>query len=237
MLERGYPVLYPQTPFVSESQSALDDLRRLGVSPNRITRIPPGVSHDEFEPGRKSSDPQIIYFAGLREYKRPGDVLLAFHLVLGTYPSASLKVVGHGPYLSALERLAASLGVSANVRFLGRLDTQSLSRAVASSWLNVNASLAEGWGFTVLEAAAAGVPSAGYRVPGIQDSILDGRTGILATSETPKGLAEAMIAALDNVATLSEAAWRFSQDFDWDKCADSWESHLSSIGPTELVAR
>src|SRR5439155_658057 len=54
------------------------------------------------------------------------------------------------------------------------------------AWLSLTASSAEGWGLTVMEAAACGTPSAALRVGGLGESIVDGQTGLLA--DTPEEL-------------------------------------------------
>src|SRR3712207_8189075 len=56
------------------------------------------------------------------------------------------------------------------------------------AWLNMTASSAEGWCLTVMEAATAGTPSAALRVGGLEESIVDEQTGLLA--ETPEELAQ-----------------------------------------------
>ena len=43
----------------------------------------------------------------------------------------------------------------------------------------VTTSIREGWGITILEANACGIPSIAYDVPGLRESIIDGKTGLI----------------------------------------------------------
>ena len=61
----------------------------------------------------------------------------------------------------------------------GRVPEQAKADLLSSAWLTVAPSLAEGWGLTVLEANTLGTPAVAYDVPGLRDSVRDGRTGWL----------------------------------------------------------
>ncbi len=66
--------------------------------------------------------------------------------------------------------------------------------------LHVCASDVEGWGQVVIDAAAHGIPTIGRDVPGLRDSIVDGRTGWLVRTgggtDLPAVLADRMRAAI-----------------------------------------
>ena len=50
-------------------------------------------------------------------------------------------------------------------------------------WLVASASLAEGWGLTLTEAAACGTPAVATDINGHRSSVVDGETGVLAPLE------------------------------------------------------
>lgn len=228
-IEGTYPRLLSDALFITESPSARDDLIALGIPANRIRRIAPGVDAEVFRPQSRSISPQLVFFAGLRPYKRADHVIRALALVLEKSPSCTLTIVGTGPAVPSLRDLARRLGVGPAVRFTGRLSAEALATTVGTAWVNVNASYSEGWGFTILEAAAAGVPSVGYRVPGIVDSIEDGRTGLLVEGQTPEALAVGILDALEAHARLGAGAMRFAGQFSWDSCARMWERELRAL--------
>ena len=96
---------------------------------------------------------------------------------LARCPQATLVLVGDGPERAALEALAAQLGVTARVRFLGtRHDVPNLLAAFDVFTLS---SLSEGLPVAVLEAMAAGLPVVATRVGGVPEAVRDGVTGLL----------------------------------------------------------
>lgn len=124
----------------------------------------------------------------LDSHKRVSDVIRAL-ASLRDQPVA-LLVVGDGPDRNALEQLAASLGVSHAVRFLGyRTDPAVFFRMMDAFVLT---SAFEGFGIVFAEAGHAGLPSIGSRAGGIPDVVLDGETGLLVQSGDLEAIASAM---------------------------------------------
>ena len=81
-------------------------------------------------------------------------------------------------------RPAADLGLGGSVIFHGSIPGPARDELLATAWMSVNASAAEGWGLSVVEANALGVPVLAVRRPGLQDSIQDGETGWLVEDES-----------------------------------------------------
>ena len=87
----------------------------------------------------------------------------------------------------------------------------------------------EGWGLTVTEAARVGTPSVCYRIPGLRDSVVDGRTGVL-TEQDPAALAAAVRALLESPAVyeaMRHAAWQHNAGLSWTRTAAAFASVLS----------
>ena len=109
---------------------------------------------------RLDDDAPMALFAGrLQADKGPQRALRALQRALATRPELTLVMAGEGPERSALERLAAELGVQAKVRLLG-----PLSRDALKPWFSAADALlfptrrAEGLPLVVLEALACGLP-------------------------------------------------------------------------------
>ena len=103
-----------------------------------------------------------------------------------------------------------------------------LRRAVA----NVFPSPKEGWGITVMEAAACGTPSLASDSPGLRDSVRDGHTGLLVPHGNPEALAAAMLrlaADRELVVRLGVAARAHALTHGWDAAADRVEAHLRDL--------
>ncbi len=92
--------------------------------------------------------------------------------------------MGSGWWEDNLLALRAELGLEDSVRFLGHVDERTKFEELSRAWVHVLPSIKEGWGLSIIEAARVGVPSVAYRsAGGVQESILEGVTGLLADSE------------------------------------------------------
>ena len=72
----------------------------------------------------------------------------------------------------------------------GRIGASALVDLYRRAWVLASASVHEGWGMTVTEAAACGTPAVATRIAGHSDAIVDGSTGLLV--EDAAGLAYAL---------------------------------------------
>jgi glycosyltransferase involved in cell wall biosynthesis len=225
-VESLYPVIYGDWPFVVESASSARDLERIGVSPPQIVRIPPGVDARLFHPTTLRPRPTMVYFAGLRPYKRPELAvrLLAELRQRGT--DADLVIMGSGATVLQLRGLARLLGVEDHCSFLGRIPDKHLAAVVAGSWVNVHCSVSEGWGYSILEASAAGVPTVAFRVPGVEEAVCDGSNGVLAANGDLNALTDACERVLKDRARWTDECVSFAARYPWEATVDRWESHL-----------
>ena len=131
-----------------------------------------------------------------------------------------------------LERLAAALGLGDAVRFHGFVSEADKVRLLQRAWANVFPSPKEGWGITVVEAAACGTPSLASDSPGLRDSVRDGVTGQLVPHGDVDALAARMLELAESparVAALGAAARRFAEQLTWDRTASETERHLHDI--------
>ena len=120
------------------------------------------------------------------------DVLLrAFGLVSAMRPTARLVIVGDGPERARLSALAVSLGIEDRVRFPGFI--AEASRLLATLDLYASASSKEGLPLAILEAMACMLPVVATRVPGHVDVVAHGVTGLLATPDDHRALAQGML--------------------------------------------
>jgi glycosyltransferase involved in cell wall biosynthesis len=224
-VERLYPLLYRSSSFVTESRSSEEDLVRLGVLQCKISRIPPGVDTTTFRPRVRSSNPTVVYFGGWRPYKRPDHALRIFDRVLARVSNARLLMLGTGLMRPSVEAESHRIGLSEAVKFLGPLPTGELAEVLGSAWLNLHCSKAEGWCLSAIEAAASGVPTVAYAVPGLTDSVLDGKTGRLVPDSDIRAATEASV---DVLVSSDRESWssrcvEWARRFDWDLSTTGWE--------------
>jgi glycosyltransferase involved in cell wall biosynthesis len=221
-LEPWYLRPYRRTPAFSISASTIDDLRRLGLR-NAVTLVPIGIEPIVPPPVQPAALPTFIYVGRLAPSKRVHDLLEAFARFRAAAGPGRLWLVGEGDpgYLRRLRRLASRLGIERDVEFLGRLDAPAKHERMAQAHALLLASVREGWGLVVTEAAACGTPSLVYDVPGLRDAVRDGETG-LVVPPTPDDLARAMGRVIAGPALrqrLGAGARAWSQTFSYDRSA------------------
>lgn len=229
LLERSYPLVYAHWPFVTEAATSVADLRALGVQSNRIHTIPPGVDRDLFRPRERTQIPQLVYFSGMRPYKRPD---LAIEMLLRVKIAglkARLVMIGEGPMLPTLRTECARLGLQDDVAFLGRIGYRDVASVVGSSWVNLQTSVAEGWGYSTLESASAGVPTVGFRAPGIEDSVLQGVSGTLLEDMDFEGVTAAIFDAVEHPSLWVFRCLGYAQRFEWESSVTQWERMFTGL--------
>jgi glycosyltransferase involved in cell wall biosynthesis len=118
------------------------------------------------------------------------DTLVRATVAAGAQTPTTLLVIGDGSERRHLEQLTASLGATAQIRFLGhRDDARSL---LAGCDVYANSSISEGISLTILEAMAAGLPVVATRVGGTPE-ILDDSCGRLVPARDPEAFANMLV--------------------------------------------
>lgn len=228
-IEKCYFIIYHDTVFVTESDTSKNDLLKLGIKEDEIVMNPPGVDFNLFHPAAKTLYPTLVYFGGMRRYKRPQEVLFLLKGLLERMEAVDLFIIGAGPEESNLRKLASELNLLGHAIFKGRVSDKELSHIVASSWLNVHTSVTEGWGLSILEASAAGTPTVAYDVPGVKDAVEDEINGIKVVDGDRKALSEAAFLILSNPEKWWFSSVEVAKKYSWDKTAELWETLIREI--------
>ncbi|MCF6524766.1 glycosyltransferase family 4 protein [Streptomyces sp. JJ36] len=162
---------------VAVSRSTAAALAALGVPEEDVRVVHNGVE----EPGPllpEAPEPLFLAMGRLVEYKRI-DLLLRLWERVRPVTGGRLVIVGDGPERARLEAMAGP-----DVSFAGHVSEAEKHRLLCRAWLLLHPSMVEGWGLVVTEAAARGTPAVGFDIPGLRDSVEDGRTGLLARGES-----------------------------------------------------
>lgn len=192
---------------ISPSAGMATVLRKLKVEAP-ITIVPNGVEIRRFQqpptPGQRAElgftpqDILLIYAGRLAPEKNLPFLLKAFLGVAEGLENTHLLLVGDGPMREELQELANKSPHARRVHFLGRVDYSLLPKYLTISDLFVTASVSEVHPLSVIEAMAAGLPVLGIHSPGVGDTVIDGRTGLLSSEDLPAFTAKMTRLCLDS---------------------------------------
>jgi len=235
------PPFYRKSLTLTPSEATRDDLLALGFRADRVVAVNNGVD-PMFQPGgRRSPTPLVLCVARLAPVKRQVELIEAAVVARQRVPDLQLTIVGDGPLRPALEARVAVHGAQEWVRFAGRLSHAELVAEYQRAWLVSSASLAEGWGLTLTEAAACGTPAVATDVSGHRSSVVNGVTGILVPLDR---LGETMADVLldhDRRAAMAAAALDRARTLTWDESARGilagLHSQLRVAAPAPAAAR
>lgn len=152
----------------------------------------------------EAEPPTLLHVARLVEVKGTEYLLRAFAQVVHAMPAVQLQIIGDGPLRPSLEQLAQSLGIAANLQFLGARPHVEVMAALSGAAMLILPSVStrsgetEGLGMVLLEAAAMGVPAIGTKNGGIPEVVMDGRTGFLVAERAVDELAQRILALLES---------------------------------------
>jgi glycosyltransferase involved in cell wall biosynthesis len=165
-------------------------------------------------------DPFVLSVARLDAAKRIGPMIEAMRKAP---PALHLVVVGDGPDAGKLRRLADRLGVVDRVRFTGRVSDEELRTLYNTCRAVYYAPIDEDYGYTAVEALAAGkpvltAPDAG----GVLEFVSDGENGVV-TELDPDSLAHALSIVSDESAArvLGACGPGRTAGLTWDTVVDA----------------
>lgn len=200
--------------------------------------VPLGADHVFFRPGVDTSGVRERYGLGegrwllsvarLSRHKGVDTALRALAALGSRYPDLRYAVVGSGEELGALEAEARQLGVGDRARFLTDVPDRDLPALYncAEVYLGVSRLMeqrVEGFGISLAEASACGVPVVAGRSGGIPEAVRDGETGFLVDAEEPEAVAAAIGRLLDDgelrARMGAEGRKAVETYYNWDRVA------------------
>lgn len=211
-------------------------VKRIAGAGCDVTVVHGGVTADflAVTPRPRSGPLNALFVGSLTDEKNPMSALAAVGKALDAGADVMLRFVGAGERLDDLVAAARRDGLASRVTVAGA----KASVVEDYEWADVLVvtSRTEGLPGVILEAGAAGVPTAAFDVGGVSDVIRNGETGCLV----PAGDVDALAGALhdlaldephratmaDNVRSLVE------RDFLIDSAVDRYDSALRRhLGP------
>jgi glycosyltransferase involved in cell wall biosynthesis len=141
----------------------------------------------------------VIVSAGrLVPWKGMKELIETMPAVLSAVPDAHLVIVGDGPEKKNLEDFTATLGLSDNVTFTGKLGQKDLFDYVKSADVFALNTAYEGLSHQILETMALGTPVITTNIGGNPEVIVHGKTGVLLTPNDIPAFTRAIVDMLSS---------------------------------------
>ena len=241
LLERPIPRVFKGLPAIAVSESTKADLRARGLKAP-ISVVHNGVDAKRYTPAPeavRTSRPTVLYLGRLARYKGVDVLLRAAAMLDRSDTPVNVIVAGDGVARRELERLGGELGLEERVRFLGFVSEDRKLELYRSAWLHVLPSPKEGWGITVVEAAACATPSVASDSPGLRESVRDGETGVLVPHGDERELAAAIRRLVENRSereAMGRRARSFAESLSWERATEKMEEILVGAAGREPEA-
>ena len=189
--------------------------------------VPYGVDHTVFDAPDRGKQPKptvgVMYSAA--RFKGCDISFKAIEIARQSLPSLTLKTFGAVP-------VSDSLPLPANTEFQLRPSQQAIRDVYATCDAWLFASRCEGFGLPVLEAMACRAPVIATPTGAGPEVVVSELNGMLIPHEDPQAMADAIVKICNlpdaGWQQMSEAAYRTSMEYDWDRSAKLFEDALRS---------
>ncbi|WP_433464317.1 glycosyltransferase family 4 protein [Spirillospora sp. CA-128828] len=212
---------YRRHAFVVVSPSTQRAVReRLGwTGPTHVVPNGSVVTEPEGVVSVPAGDPDLVCVTRLVPHKRLNLLLDLAEGLAETHPGLKLHILGDGPEAPALKAEISARGLDGIVTAHGYVPENVKAALVARADLHLSTSQGEGWGLSVIEAAALGVPTVAYDVDGLRDAVRDGTTGWLVhAGDDQVDVVRRALKELDDVTRRDQVTTEcrtWAAEFDW----------------------
>ncbi|MDP2431398.1 MAG: glycosyltransferase family 4 protein [Pseudomonadota bacterium] len=198
--------------------------------------VPNIIDLEKFHPAdHLPTSPHVVLARNLEPLYDIASGLRAMAILLREHPLARMSIAGSGPERARLEALADELGIAAQVRFTGRLDSQEMAALYRDASLSLNTALADNMPNSVLEALACGLPVVSTDVGGVPFLVRHEETALLVSPGDADAMATAMARLIGDDALrqrLIRNGLEHVQAFTWERVGKQWlDRYHEAMGP------
>jgi len=144
-----------------------------------------------------AQDAKVILFVGrLNRDKGMLSLAAAFDAIARQHPNVVLLLVGAEEDVPFSQIQEICYAERERLHYVSFTDTPE--RYMAGADVFCLPSYREGFGMTIIEAAACGVPTVASRIYGITDAVEDGKTGLLFSAGDVAGLTQSLLKLIDD---------------------------------------
>lgn len=228
LMESLIPLCYKKNNFATLSESSKQDLIKMGIKPEKIVVIPPGIDLTKYQPNFASKEKNLIIHVGrLKKYKSTEHLIYATQKLINKRKNIKVVIIGDGDDLPRLQSITQKLNLTNWITFTGYLSESEKIQYYQKATLLVENSLKEGWGMIVIEANACGTPVIAARSAGLKDAVLDHKTGFLYDYGNIDELVEKidwLLSDLEQNQKMAEVAIQWAKNFSWQSAAEKMMS-------------
>lgn len=176
----------------------------------------------------------IVHTSNFRRVKRIDDAVMTFYHLRQQIP-VKLLLAGDGPERTRIQQLCRELGISEDVRFLGKLDAVEEILSVADLFLMPSEN--ESFGLAALEALACEVPLITSNAGGLPELNVQGVTGFMSPVGDVADMVKNALYVLDeaNLPRFKENALARAKDFELSKILPLYEQHYERVLATAVI--
>jgi glycosyltransferase involved in cell wall biosynthesis len=193
--------------------------------------LPGGVSDDFFEYPINSQHEKYLLYIGRLDISHKGiDILLESYRLAEV--DISLVIAGDGIDTIKVKKRIEKVGLNKKVKMVGWVQGKEKLELISHCLAVCVPSRVEGWGIVATEAAAMGKPVIGTKVVGLEESIIDGKTGILVQKENINEFSRAikrMVQDKELREKLGNHARETARLFTWEKITEKRENFFYKV--------
>lgn len=219
---------------VPSEATRADLLRFYGIPPERVAVIPHGVNAEFYKLPRQYLEPLLLCVSTLHPHKNIESLIRAY---AHKARKQRLVLAGmRGFHTRPIERLIAKLELEDRIEITGWIPRDKLLALYDRAWAFVYPSTFEGFGMPVLEAIAAGIPTACSDIAPLRE-VVGGAAGDAALLFDPSD-EDAIAEAIDRVVEdenlrrrLAESGPKRARTFTWRRAASATLAALTRATP------
>ncbi len=218
---------------IAVTNNTKQDILKLFHPPEKKIQVVYNGVSDEFIPQTEKikqiiknkynlKNPFLLYTGNWREHKNLVKLLLAFKLIISSYPNLELVITGkNDPYYPEVQQTISKLSLTNKIKQVGLVSLTDLVTLYDLAQIYVFPSLYEGFGMPPLEAMRVNTPTCVSKIASLPE-VCENATHYFDPHNS-KDIAQKLLEILKNTSLQKELiakGQKQSQKFSWDKTAE-----------------
>lgn len=226
IIEPFYFKLYKNIPFWTDAKSTINDLTKFGIKESNCTAIHcPAGNVVVGKLPKKENNPTFIFVSRVVKMKGIEEVIRAFFYIILKNKNAKLWIIGDGKksYVEELKDMMKNYDIEKSIKFFGLVSEKKKLELMKKAHVLLHASVKEGWGLVVIEAASQATPSIVYNVSGLKNSVIHNKTGLVLAERSARKMASQALELVNNKEKYRDFqtnCLNWAKSLTWDRAAN-----------------